>query len=177
MNELIHQIEDAFSNVPYPGDHNLTSASSYGDEPPAVIRDFAGKTDWRILDASFLDQAPEGWSTATSFLSDAAFQFYLPAYLIADIKGQLDTASPVSRLCSSLTPQGDGQRIAKVWGGGTMGERARAEFDEYDEKQVAAIVAYLFWKLESDGSDLVIELALGNYWLDRMYSDKPESNP
>ena len=54
------QIEQAFADVEYPGDDDLTD-SLYGDEPEALAREFGGKTDWQLLDAEFLDQAPDGW--------------------------------------------------------------------------------------------------------------------
>ncbi len=88
MNALIQKIEQAFANVEYSGDDNLTD-STYGEEPAALIEDFRGKTDWRALDPAFLNQAPDGWGTALSFFSADALRFYLPAYLIADIRGLL----------------------------------------------------------------------------------------
>ena len=49
-----------------------------------------------------------------------------------------------------------------------MGERARAEFDVYDNEQVSVIVEYLWWKLELlGGHGDIIEQALENYWLYR----------
>lgn len=167
MNSLISEIENAFADVSYPGDEDLTE-SVYGEEPAALIDEFRGKTDWRALDAGFLDQAPDGWGSALSFFSSNALRFYLPAYMIADIRCQLRTAEPAYRLCASLTPLGGKQRIAKQWGGGTMGERARAEFSTYDARKVSVIVSYLWWKLESlGGHDEIIEQALENYWLVR----------
>jgi len=164
---LIARIEKAFAEVTYPGDDNL-SDSTYGEEPAALKEDFRGKTDWRLLDAAFLDQAPGGWGSALSFFSGNALRFYLPAYLIADIRGELTRSDPSVRLCSSLTPLGEGRKIAKVWGGGTMGERARNNFADYDARQVSAIVAYLWWKLETDAvGNPTIEQAMEHYWLRR----------
>lgn len=169
--KLIQQITLAFRNVSYPGDDHLTD-STYGEEPAALIRDFSGKTNWQDLSSEFLDQAPDGWGTALSFFSGAALQFYLPAYLIADINGQLFIADPMPRLCTSLTPLGGMQKIAKVWGGGTMGDYARRDFAPYDPSQVQAIVDYLWWRLESDETAdyITIEQALENYWLERVES-------
>lgn len=173
--ELIAKITQAFAGVKYPGDDDLTK-STYGDEPLALVSEFSGKTDWRRLDASFLDQAPDGWGSALSFFSPNALRFYLPAYLIADLRGELASADPAFRLCSNLTPQGEGKKIAKVWGGGTMGERARSEFDQYDRRQVSAIIAYLKWKLESDAcDDLTIRQSLDYYWLKREAGNQGEA--
>ncbi len=165
---LTEKIEHAFAGVVYPGDDDLTG-SSYGEEPAALVNDFRGKADWKQLDTSFLNQAPDGWGSALSFFSDNALRFYLPAYMIADLRGELDNGcDPAVRLCSSLTPAGQNQKIAQVWGGGTMGERATACFAKFNAGQVSAVVAYLQWKLgESGSNDLVIEQALDNYWLAR----------
>jgi hypothetical protein len=166
-NDLIARIEQAFADVAYPGDDDLTD-SSYGEEPAAPIEDFRGKTDWRALDSGFLDQAPDGWASALSFFSGRALRFYLPAYLIADLRGELMSADPVSRLCSSVTPQLESKKIAKAWGGGTMGDHARAAFALYDAAQVSVIVEYLWWRRETtDGYDLLIDQALESYWLER----------
>lgn len=173
MESLIGKIGHAFAHVTHPGDADLTD-STYGEEPEALVEDFRGRSDWRVLDAEFLDQAPDGWGTALSFFSAKALRFYLPAYMIADIRGQLTTCDPAYRLCASLTPLGGQRKIARRWGGGTMGERARAEFAAYDAAQVSAIVAYLWWKLDSlGGHDEVIEQALENYWLERENADRP----
>ena len=165
---LVDKIERAFADVQYPGCKDLTD-SSFGEEPTALVNDFRGKTDWRQLDIEFLNQAPDGWGSALSFFSDNALRFYLPAYMIADIRVDLDlNSNPVVRLCSSLTPSGEMEKIAGMWGGGTMGERARTCFAKFSDEQVSAVVAYLWWKLNAeDGSDMWIEQALENYWLQR----------
>lgn len=166
VERLIRDIEQAFANVCYPGDDRLTD-STYGEEPAALVEDFRGRTDWRQLDAAFLDQAPQGWSSAMSFFSGPALRFYLPAYLIADLRGALVHGSdPAFRLSWGLTPAGGRQKIAKAWGGGTIGERARADFAAFDAAQVAVIVDYLWWKLDQ-GYDPTIEQALEHYWLER----------
>lgn len=165
--ELIDKITRAFANVPYPGDDDLT-AGTYGEEPEQLVRAFSGRTDRWALDADFLDKAPDGWGSALSFFSDNAFRFYLPAYLVADIRGELDIADPAVRLCSSLTVTGSAVKLAKVWGGGTMGDRARAEFDRFDAEQASAVTAYLEWKLDADDyRDPSIEQALELYWWKR----------
>jgi len=166
--DLIEQIERAFADVEFPGENNL-SRSTYGSEPPLLRKEFRDKRDWRTLTTDFLNQAPGGFGSALSFFTDQAYLFYLPAYLIADIEGRLDDArSPTSRLCYSVTPLGERNKLAKIWGGGTMGDRAKKCFESFSTEQVSAIVAYLWWTLESAGSEsLVVEQALENYWLDR----------
>ena len=165
--ELIAKIDRAFADVAFPGDDDLTN-SSYGEEPAALVLAFRGKSDRKQLDAAFLNHAPDGWGTALAFFSGRALQFYLPLYLIADIRGELDRCHPEARLCASLTTAGEKQKISKMWGGGTMGERARADFAPFSPAQVSAVVAYLWWKLAASGGEsLMVEQALENYWLER----------
>jgi Family of unknown function (DUF6714) len=150
MEELIGKVERAFADVEYPGDDDLTN-STYGEEPAALIWEFRGKIDRTQLDAYFLNYAPNGWGsgTALSFFSDDAFRFYLPVYLIADIRGELWGPDPSSRLCS-------------------FRERAQAKFAKFNAAQVSAVVTYLWWKLEAEGGhDETIEQALETYWLVR----------
>src|SRR3954462_14775879 len=77
--ELKTQIHRAFARGEYPGAWCLTN-SREGFEPGWLDEEFKGKSDWRALDAAFIDQAPNGYGTALSFFSDEAFRFYLPAY-------------------------------------------------------------------------------------------------
>lgn len=168
MDALIEKIEQAFSDLDYPGDDGLTD-STYGEEPAALKSEFQGKTDWQVLDSAFLDQAPDGWSSALSFFTDQALRFYLPAYLIADIRGELECVDPAIRLSATVTAAADHQRIAKMWGGSSVGERARAGFDLLDDTQAAIIVEYLQWKQEiSEIDEISIQQALDHYWLKRL---------
>lgn len=166
MQDLIDQIAAAFADVAYPGDDNLTD-SRYGEEPAALVADFKGKTDWRALTPAFLNQAPDGWGTATAFFSAAALQFYLPAYLIADIRDELECSDPSTRLCAFVTPPMENKKLAAMHGGGTLGAHARNEFARFSPAQVAAIVAYLWWKLDTGPYNPLVEQALENYWLER----------
>ena len=102
MTEVLKQkIRDAFLHGSYPGDSRLRD-SYEGEEPDRLEAEFKGKTDWRDLDAQFIDQAPDGYGSALSFFSAEAFCFYLPAYLIADIDGLLERSDPVFHLCHGL---------------------------------------------------------------------------
>jgi hypothetical protein len=165
MNPLTEQIRSAFADVEYPGDDRLTD--SFGEEAEALENEFRGRTDWTALEPEFLNQAPDGWGLALSFFSGEALRFYLPAYLIADIQGTLDIGDPTSRLCAFVTPLMENRKLAKFYGGGTLGEHARREFALFSPAQVSAIVAYLWWKLEQGGYDPTVEQALENYWLAR----------
>ncbi|MBP7809690.1 MAG: hypothetical protein KA163_10385 [Bacteroidia bacterium] len=163
---LIQKISLAFRNVEYSGDDNLVD-ESYDDEPGIIRNHFRGYKDWTTLTPDFLDI-----DGALSFLSDKAFRFFLPAFLIADINQKLDYNDPTVRLCWSLTPQSENKKIAKIFGGQTIGERARTCFDAFTKEQVSAIVSYLHWRLSKDKHNNTIEQALENYWLQREKKNK-----
>ncbi len=161
-------IRTAFTDVPYPGDWCLRGSND-GDEPYLLEAEFKGKTDWRALDASFIDQAPHGFGSALSFFSDEAFRFYLPAYLIAEIDGLLERSNPLFHLTHGLT---DAMRYEPVnserYGARTWFEESSHRLSVFDHVQAAAIVAYLRLKRDADEFDRDdIDQALKNFWLRR----------
>jgi hypothetical protein len=158
-------IRVAFAGVEYPGDWCLRG-SNEGDEPYLLEQEFKGKTDWRALDAAFLDRAPDGYASALSFFSDEAFRFYLPAYLIADIDGRLKSSDPVFHLTHGLT---DSARVERVnpqrYGERTWFEATSHKLAVFDKAQAAAIVAYLAFKREKNEFEREsIDQALANFW-------------
>ena len=164
---LKEQIRAAFAGTKYPGDKKLRD-SDQGDEPFMVEHEFYGKSDWRVLSPEFIDGALSGLGSALSFFSDAAFRFYLPAYLLADIDGKLERSNPVFHLtygfCRSrqkrITPRGSEDR--------TRRDRACERFSTFTREEVVAVVAYLEFKSASDdlARDMIDE-ALLDYWYER----------
>ncbi len=158
-------IRDAFESVERPGNWALRG-SNEGEEPYLLERDFADKDDWRTLDAEFLDQAPDGFASALSFLSDEAFRYFLPAYLIADLDGRLDRADPAFHLWHGLE---DATRDKKLnprrYGDRTWFDAQRYRLSVFTPVEARAIVAYLRYKAAQDEfTRSEIEQALRNYW-------------
>jgi len=160
--DLIREISEAFSNTKYPGDEKLVLAS-YGSESKLVQNHFTGHNNWMELTRAFLD-----FDGALAFFSDDAFRYYIPAFIIADIEDELAYNSPATSLCWPLTPQSENAKIAQVWGGKTLGDRARECFDGFSKDQVRAIISYLYWKLSMQNDDYTTEQAMLNYWLKRL---------
>jgi hypothetical protein len=165
------QIREAFSRGIYPGDWCLTN-SREGTEPGLLEEEFKGKTDWRALDPSFIDRAPDGFGTALNFFSDEAFRFYLPAYLLADLDGQLKQADVVFALIHGLDNESRGKRInPQRYGERTWFEHARHKFAMFNAQEAKAIVSYLRYKSATDSvTDYEkgrINEALENYWAAR----------
>jgi hypothetical protein len=90
---VIEKIQSAFARNAHPGGRFL-QGSFEGCEPYEEVGPFENEEDWRHLDAGFL----EGHANALSFFSEAGFRYFLPAYLISDLRGQLQTADPLFHL-------------------------------------------------------------------------------
>ena len=171
IEDLKAQIREAFADVEYPSDWCLRG-SNEGDEPFVLEEEFKGKTDWRTLNAEFIDNAPDGFGSALSFFSDEAFHFYLPAYLIADVDDLLSRSNPTFALTHGLDLDSGRKRInPKRYGERTWLDHARCKFAMFHSREVAAITAYLRFKMDSaDTSQFErkqIEEALENYWVPR----------
>lgn len=165
------EISEAFSRGVYPGDWCLVN-SREGTEPGLLEEEFKGKVDWRTLDPSFIDRAPDGFGTALSFFSDEAFRFYLPAYLLADLDGKLEQANVVFALTHGLDNASREERInPRRYGERTWFEHARHKFAMFNVEEVKAIVSYLQYKLGTDAITHYekghIDEALRNYWAAR----------
>jgi hypothetical protein len=162
------KIRAAFAGVEFPGDWCLRG-SNEGDEPYLLEQEFKGKSDWSALDVAFLDQAPDGYGSALSFFSDEAFRFYLPAYLIADIDGRLESANPAFQLTHGLTEKDRAERVnPRRYGARTWFESASHKLAVFDKAQAAAIIAYLEFKREADEfARENIDQALAHFWRGR----------
>lgn len=171
MNDLEEQIKTAFASVPAPPVWCLTD-SREGDEPALLERDFRDKTDWRVLTPEFLDSAPGGFASALSFFSDEAFRFYLPAYLLADLRGQLQSADVLFHLTHGLDDESKGRLVNPLrYGNRSRFEAASHRLAIFDAAQAAAIVRYLEHKIDTAEFDLerrTTRQALDNYWLRRI---------
>lgn len=178
---MIQHIFDAFSRNDYPGD-NFLQGSFEGSEPYDVIRPFQGRTEWQQIDPALLDAQYD----ALSFFSEAGLRFFLPAYLIADLRDELQTADPLLTLTYGFsdhtitipTPAGDfGRKTGKSalvnprrYGATTFYDYARWRLSIFTREEAQAIVAYLIYKRETDPYHLqaeTINAALNLFWLDR----------
>jgi hypothetical protein len=178
---LIQHIHEAFVETEYPGDPFLLG-SREGCEPYEEVGPFEGKEDWTSLDSEFLD----AHYNALSFFSDGGFRFFLPAYLIADLKDELNTADPVFHLthgfCDSSVevPTQSGVVVRKFgksvfvnprrYGAMTSYDYARYRLAVFTQEEAQAIVGYLSYRRDSDPHGIQkeeIDAALNLYWLKR----------
>src|SRR5829696_426301 len=178
---VIEKIQRAFAENDYPGGRFL-QGSFEGCEPYDEVGPFEKVEDWRNLEASFLD----GHATALSFFSEAGFRYFLPAYLIADLRGQLQTADPLFHLTHGFSdwttevPAGDRTLVIRHgrsafvnprrYGAMTSYDYARYRLSVFTREEANAIVAYLEFKRDSDPDVIdrkAIDEALDSFWLER----------
>lgn len=165
---LIAQIRRAFEDTPPPEPDDLRG-SNEGEEPYLLEDEFSEVPPWTSLDAEFLDQAPGGFGTALHFFSRAALRYYLPAYMIADVRGALALAEPAFSLWSGFD---DEKRETPVnprrYGAWTWFEARAERCEVFTRDEADAIIAYLeFVAARERFSRAKIEQALHNYWRPR----------
>ena len=178
---IIKKIYEAFGQNEYPGD-NFLQGSFDGCEPYEEILPFQGKDNWQTINPTLLD----AHYVALNFFSEAALRYFLPAYLIADLGDDLQTADPLFVLVhgfSDLSVEHQtktGVFVRKSgktafinpsrYGGMTFYDYARWRLSVFTREEAQAIVAYLRYKRDVDLHNLYkeqIEAALNSYWLER----------
>ena len=179
--QVINLIRETFRETTHPGDAFLVG-SREGCEPTEVIAPFMGVTDWGQVAAEVLD----GNSDALSFFSEGGFRFFLPAYLIADLEGRLQTADPVFHLTHGFS-----DTVVRVptkarmyektigksallnprrYGAMTFYDYARYRLSIFTREEAGAIVAYLEYRREADADGIEtssITAALDGFWRER----------
>ena len=175
----VEKIHQAFDANPFPGARWLVGSTD-GTEPLDVVGPFQAIESWRELDAAFLDAHAE----ALSFFSEAGFRFYLPAYLIADMRAELERADPVFHLTHGFTDRTvhidiGGESIERAIGGNAlvnpkrygamrMEDATRYRLSIFTREECSAIVAYLETVRARDAFRAAsIDTALGSFWRPR----------
>jgi hypothetical protein len=179
---VIDRINDAFAGNEYPGDDYLLGSTD-GCEPLEEIQPFKGETNWAQIPSEVLDKH----SGALNFFSEAGFRFFLPAYLVADMKKQLLTADPVFVLVHGFTDLSVSHEIdgriferktgkdafinPRRYGALTFEDYSRFRLSVFTSEEAGAIVDYLEFKRDSDPESLdhdQIQAALETFWYERV---------
>ena len=178
---IIEHIRQAFHDTEHPGDA-FVQGSREGCEPGESVAPLIAVTDWSQLDPMVLDANYD----ALSFFSEGGFRYFLPAYVIADLKEQLHTADPVFHLTNGFSDKvvkiPAGQRIyektigksafinPRRYGAMTWHDHARCRLSVFTREEAQAIVSYLEYKRDKDSHGLnreAINAALDSFWRDR----------
>ena len=141
--------------------------------------------DWRTLDPAFLDLH----YTALSFFSEAGIRYYIPAFIVADLRHQLQTADPIFHLTHGFTdisttidvggqpferPNGRTRMINPLrYGAMTSFDYARYRLSVFCREEAAAILAYLEFAHGSPDHEFsreAIEHAIAEFWKTRAAS-------
>ncbi len=163
----------------------ILQGSFEGDEPFDEVEPFKGHTDWKALEPAFLD----AHAGALSFFTPAAFRFYLPAYLVADLQGQLKTADPEFHLTHGFTDNmveiptpvrlfkrtiGKSELVnPRRYGAMTFHDYARYRLSVFTREEAAAICTYLEYRTHAATHDFEkphLQAALDAFWLERARS-------
>lgn len=182
IERIIGIINRAFGDNQYPGDDFLVGSKD-GSEPLDEIRPFIGRTDWKTVEPRVLDSH----SGALNFFSEAGLRFFLPAYLVADLKEQLDYADPVFILTHGFSNSAVTHKIGnhefiretgkdafinpRRYGALTFEDYARYRLSVFTCEEAGAITKYLVYKRDHDmdGFDRnQIETALDSFWYERI---------
>jgi hypothetical protein len=172
-------ILDAFKENEYPGDAFLLG-SRQGCEPFDEVLPFQGKTSWQELTSTFLDEH----AGALHFFSEAGLRFFLPAFLLADLREELNYADPLFTVTSGfsdvtveiekngrkfLIKSGKSQLLnPRLYGAATFLDYARHRLSIFTREEAQAIVAYLEYKREQHETDRSrISAALDDFWRER----------
>ncbi len=185
--EVVCAVRGAFGGNEYPGDSYL-QGSTEGCEPFDEVEPFRGKTSWEAVEPGFLDQH----GGALHFFSEAGLRFFLPAYLIADLRGELTYADPLLSLTLGFldvevkTTAGDREFVLRTgksellnprrYGAATFYDHARYRFSIFTREEAQAIVAYLEYKRDTNPGSPDrpgIDAALDGFWRDRAQNAPP----
>lgn len=148
---------------------DLMANSVQREEPLLTAEAFFDKEDWTRLDPKWLDEAPEGWATALSFLSDEAVCFYIPAFISADLRGELQRAEPTFHLTHGFDNFSRDRRI-RPRASATWTEYVTQRWSHLTLEQARAIVHFLEWQVLKDGMAIAhgASEALSAFWYDRV---------
>jgi len=175
----VQLIVAAFEYNTYPGDDYLLG-SRQGCEPADEVLPFQGKQNWREISSDFLDQH----GGALHFFTEAGLRFFLPAFLLADLRGELQYAEPLFTVTSGffdfqveveknhrifIIKSGRSRLLnPRLYGATTFYDYALHRLSIFTREEAAAIVAYLEYQRETDESERPrIDDALNVFWRER----------
>lgn len=181
---VIDTIQTTFSMNVYPWDDFLLG-SMEGSETLEEIEPFIGQADWTKIAPEVLD----AHSGSLNFFSETGLRFFLPAYLVADLKDQLQIADPVFTLVHGFSnlsiPHELGDQVfvrktgrdafinPKRFGALTFHDYSRYRLSIFSREEAGEIVHYLEYKrdIDPDGMDKEqIDAALNSFWYERVIS-------
>lgn len=147
--EIVAEIESAFSGVRVPGDEEILHPLCRDD---GDIVDFYGVDDRRQL----TDDIIIGNYAAPSFFSKEAFQYYMPAFMIWSLKHRDTVEYVVESTIRAFDPTSSDAKMYAF---------QVSKFALFTEPQRAAVVRFLrSYSADADLASIARD-ALAGYWL------------
>ena len=165
-NELIELIQEAFKDVQLGNGIGLKQAQAIDDyeseEVVLSVRKEDEKINWQHIDPEMLDKC----YSSLSFFDAEGMRFHIPAYIINDIKGLLQTADPSFHLWHGLDKkESDVRKTIETNDDVKWWNYTIERFSVLNFAQRNAIREYLKFKMQNDDfSKKQIERALKNFW-------------
>lgn len=128
---------------------------------------FDEQTDWTRIDGAWLEAVSDSLSGALAVLTPQARKFYLPAFMAADLRGELKRVEPHREFLRGLTGWVTRKPVRGRWDSTAA---ARADWAVLTLAQCRAVVHYLEWVSTRHGpapSPSIVE-ALNVYWYGRV---------
>jgi len=141
-NKLIEKIKKAFVNTQYPGDENIVHKTQYDNEVAECEKKFLGKK-WQEVDWNTIDN--EGWASGCAFLTNEAYRYYLPAYMIAIIEKYDDMINSVDAVVSSLRFPNTSEEQKEFY----------VKMEGFTSEQKEVIIEFLDWLAENHNDDFL----------------------
>ena len=144
---LISQITTAFNNVKLEGGIGLSEANAIDDYKDQQFRAACKKNDekenWKLIPSSQLNE----YYSSLSFFDDKGMRFHLPAFMIADLKGEY--------------------HFGMVFVLAHLSDYRKSQFRLLDKKQREVVKFFLEFLAEQPENEFDkpnIESAIENYW-------------
>ncbi|MES2288070.1 MAG: DUF6714 family protein [Bacteroidota bacterium] len=144
---LISEITEAFKGVEFEGGIGLNEANAIDDYKDAQFREECRKIDekqhWNVIPSSVLNQ----FNSSLSFFDPKGMKFHLPAFMIAEIKGEY--------------------RFGMSFALTNLSEYSRSQFVLLTEKQREVVKLFLEFLLEHPDYEFekpAIKEAIEGYW-------------
>ena len=180
--QVIAAVYAGFERTEFPGGPFL-QGSFDGCEPAEEVGPFTTIEDWRLAEPALLD----AHYCALSFFSEGGFRFFIPAYMVADLRGQLLTADPVFHLThgfsvfsysttvhdKAMTHRSGGDTLLnpRRYGAMTWEDNVRHRMSVFTREEVGAIIEYLtFRRASEEFAPDAIDAALDRFWRPRAES-------
>ena len=144
---ILQKIEEVFAGIALGNGIGLNEAQAIDDyqssEGQAKARQKDEKVNWKLLNYNELQRC----YSSLSFFDADGMRFHLPAYIIAELKEQIDDL-----VIFHLTH---------------LNEYGQSQFTSLNDAQCKAIIMFLEWCLQQENYEfdhLVIKQALNEYW-------------